>query len=143
MIPKNIIIHHSLTKDSQTVSWSAIRRYHIEENGWTDIGYHYGLELIGDHYEVLMGRPENTAGAHCAGRNAESLGICFVGNYDLAPPPDAMMRRAVEVFYPIMRRLAIPPENVFGHRVFSQKTCPGAQFPLERFRDALRCGLWS
>jgi len=143
MIPEKIIIHHSLTNDSQTVSWSAIRRYHIEENGWADIGYHYGVELIDDHYEVLMGRPELMAGAHCVGHNADSLGICFVGNYDLAPPPFAMMKRAVEVFYPIMRRLVIPPENVFGHRDFSQKTCPGAQFPLKRFRDALRCGRWS
>lgn len=142
MIPKSMIIHHSLTKDSQTVSWSAIRRYHTEENGWADIGYHFGLELIGDRFEVLVGRSEIVAGAHCQGRNHDSLGICFVGNFDLAPPPDAMMRRAVEVFYPIMRRLAIPPENVFGHRDFSEKTCPGTQFPMERFREALRTGLW-
>lgn len=138
MIPEYAIIHHSLTADSKTVSWSAIRDWHTGENPdsplkWQDIGYHYGIELVGDHYEVLVGRPEDVQGAHCQGMNGKSIGICFVGNFDQGPPCDAMMKRAVSVFAPIIYRLHIPWENVQPHSKYSGKTCPGKLFPMDAF----------
>ena len=142
MIPKKCIVHHSLTSDSQTVSWGAIRRYHKETNGWIEIGYHYGIELVGDSYEVLVGRPENIAGAHCKGLNALSIGICFIGNFDLAAPSDEMMIRATEVFYPILRRLVIVPEDIHPHSAYAPKSCPGTMFPMARFVEAMRTGVW-
>ena len=40
MKPDYILIHSSGTKDSETLSWGAIRQYHIFDNGWIAIGYH-------------------------------------------------------------------------------------------------------
>ncbi len=147
MTPKYAIIHHSLTADSQTVSWGAIRRWHTGQHPQSPykfeaIGYNFGVELIDKDYEVLVGRPEDVAGAHCRGMNQNSIGICFVGNFDLAPPPDAMMKRAVEVFAPIIRRLNIDFEYVRPHSAYAAKTCPGKLFPMQRFIKALVRGKW-
>jgi hypothetical protein len=139
MLPRtHIMIHHSLTRDSQTVSWGAIRRYHVETRGWDAIGYHYGVELVGDHYEVLLGRSELDPAAACPQQqmNSRALHVCCVGNYDEAPPPRPMLEALVGlVILPAMVEYGLPPERIIGHRDANHaKTCPGTQFDLEVVR---------
>ena len=138
MLPTNIIIHHSLTKDSGTVSWGPIRKYHVNMWGWKDIGYHIGIELVGDRYEVLLGRMPNEQGAHTKGMNTSSIGICCVGNFDTAPPTKALLDVLRRVCLYFMSVYGIPPENVYGHREYaSYKTCPGKMFSMNQFRKSL------
>ena len=135
MIPHRIILHHSLTEDSQTVSWGAIRKYHVGVQKWLDIGYNFGLELIGDHYEILMGRMMNEARAHKKGYNSNSLGICFIGNFDEAPPPPDQWNLGIRLVTSLCQQFFIPPERVMGHREFTDtKSCPGKMFNLVEFR---------
>jgi N-acetylmuramoyl-L-alanine amidase-like protein/helix-turn-helix protein len=139
MLPRtHIMLHHSLTRDSQTVSWGAIRRYHVEERGFLAIGYHYGVELLGDHYEVLLGRSELDPAAACpqGQMNARALHICCVGNFDEAPPPAAMLEAVVGlVIVPAMVEYGIPAGRIVGHRDFNPaKSCPGTRFDLEVVR---------
>jgi len=68
-----IIIHHSAT-ESGTVE--SIRRFHVGQRGWDDIGYHY---LITPDGIVHAGRDPERIGAHAKGRNLNSLGICLIG----------------------------------------------------------------
>lgn len=136
MKPTHIVIHHSLTPDGSTASWNAIRWYHINTNGWSNIGYHLGVENISGYYEILLGRMLNETGAHCkeGGMNHTSLGICCVGNYDLMRVPDAMMDRLVELARSLMDTFHIPKENVKRHTDFaSYKTCPGKMFQWSEF----------
>jgi len=135
VIPNKIIIHHSLTKDNQTVSWGAIRRYHTEVLGWSDIGYHAGCELLRDDYEVLIGRSWDEQGAHTKGQNFSSLGFCFIGNFDDEPPPSQQIITGARVIAYWVRFFDIPVEKIYPHSHFaSYKTCPGKKFDMEELK---------
>ena len=139
----SIIIHHSATKDTGTVSWGAIRKYHVETCGWRDIGYNYGIELVGDDYEILVGRFEDEIGAHTKGWNQRSIGICMVGDFDTSPPPIKQINLTVELVQYLMRTYDIKAYGVKGHReadrrgVYPQKSCPGKLFDMEKFRERI------
>lgn len=137
--PKYIILHHSATKDSGTVSWNAIRRYHIGM-GWSDIGYHFGIELINDHYEILMGRMFNQSGAHCKQdrMNYRSLGICFIGNFDLVKLSREQWNTGLKLVGSLCDTFGIPKDNVYGHNLLAHyKTCPGNLFDVDAFVEDL------
>jgi len=136
--PEYIILHHSLTKDSETVSWSAIREYHMDRKGWRNIGYHYGIELVKKTPEIFIGRFEGDSGAHTRNYNKKSIGICLVGNYDLEQPSyekwDLLLRLTKNIAF----RYEIPIEHILGHRqIANYKSCPGKLFDLDKFRDNL------
>lgn len=141
MKPKCIILHHSLTKDSGTVSWDAIRRYHVQHLGWTDIGYHFGVEFVNNHYEIFTGRMMNEVGAHCRQdrMNYRSLGICFIGNFDFFPPSEEQWILGLRLVSSLMDVLEISKDSVFGHNYFAKyKTCPGEMFDVAKFQGLLR-----
>lgn len=135
--PSRVIVHHSKTVDGDTLSAGAIRRYHVEANGWADIGYHYLVERVAGAVEIILGRPEDRSGAHCRGQNRDSLGVCFVGDFDTTEPDAELLTIAAErLFVPLLRRHGLTPGAIFGDRDFHpSKTCPGSRFDLEAFRE--------
>lgn len=143
----HIIIHHSLTKDGKEVSWGAIRRYHTVDLGWRDIGYHFGIEAVGDYFEIIFGRWIDEDGAHCKEMNMNTvgIGICVVGNYDDQVPALGAWNKAVELVKRLIKLYDIPVENVLGHGEVQRmanapyiKTCPGKTFHMDDFRAAVR-----
>ena len=137
-VPTRIIIHHSLTPDSETVSWNAIRDYHIKTLGWADIGYHSGVELIRGHHEALFGRPWHIPGAHCYEHNHDSLGFVFVGNYDEREPPDGILLAGANAIGIWMDIYGIELSRIFTHNYFNAaKTCPGTKFDMIRLKNAI------
>jgi N-acetylmuramoyl-L-alanine amidase len=134
-----LIIHHSLTKDQTVADWPAIKRYHIQEKGWTDIGYHWGVEVVDGAVVIERGRPENVPGAHTIGMNQKSLGICVVGNYDLVPPSDAVLNRLADLCALKCREYKLRPDDIEPHHKYaSYKTCPGSKFPMDKLRTKVQ-----
>jgi N-acetylmuramoyl-L-alanine amidase len=122
---REIIWHCSASPEGVDLSTESIRAYHTSERGWSDIGYHYVIELSGI---VRTGRPEAKAGAHCSGRNAYSIGICYVGGCekDGRTPKDTRTPEQRAALYRITEELLqrYPRATVHGHNEFSSKACP-------------------
>lgn len=80
-----IVVHCSATKPTQDIGASEIRKWHVEDNGWSDIAYH---EVIRRNGVIELGRPLHVAGAHARGHNSHSVGVCLVGGIDADGKPD-------------------------------------------------------
>lgn len=143
-----IVVHHSLTEDGGIKNWEAIRRYHVQVNGWEDIGYHAGIEYQNGRVVVERGRGLEFAGAHCSsgGMNSRSLGLCVVGNYDLKPVENDKWEMCLSVVKGWMGQFGVDANRVLGHREAQEragvppeqrKTCPGLKFDLVLFRKHL------
>lgn len=72
---KLLVVHCSATPADRDIGVAEIRAMH-RARGWKDVGYHYVIRRDG---RVEKGRPDTVMGAHVAGHNDGSLGICLVG----------------------------------------------------------------
>jgi N-acetylmuramoyl-L-alanine amidase len=54
------------------------QNYHIDLNGWNDIGYNF---LVGEDGNVYEGRGWAAVGAHAPTYNTRSIGICIIGDF--------------------------------------------------------------
>lgn len=120
-----IIVHCSATKEGKAVKTETIRTWHIKDNHWKDIGYHYVIELDGS---VHKGRSEDTVGAHCYGNNADSIGVCYVGGVakDGKTPKDTRTDAQKASLVKLLKELKQKYTGaiIYGHRDFAKKACP-------------------
>lgn len=116
---KKVIIHCTDSDDSLDIGAREIREWHVNGNGWSDIGYHWVVRRSG---RVEAGRDEAKTGAHVYGENSDSIGIVWVGRKKPAPKQlDGLMRLVRRVL--TAHNLMVT--DVYGHYEFSDnKTCP-------------------
>ncbi|MBI3831927.1 MAG: N-acetylmuramoyl-L-alanine amidase [Planctomycetes bacterium] len=138
-----IVFHHSATVAGSAQSFDA---YHRTHNGWRSLGYDF---VIGNGNEMPDGAIEagprwkaQEAGAHAnsAEYNSHGIGICLVGNFDLAPPTEKQIEAARALAEALARRYRIPPSRIFGHgqiREGGGTACPGRFFPMEKVKEGL------
>lgn len=131
--PIGICIHHSATQDGRHLDTEAIRRYHVDVNGWDDIGYHAVVERVNGVPLVHPGRPMVMQGAHCPQLNATHFGLCIVGNFDLDAPDNDLLDVAADWCRQQMEQNHMQLKNIEYHCDYSHKTCPGKQFPKAGF----------
>ena len=60
-----------------------IQLFHVQGNGWNDIGYNFLVDRFGTIYEGRFGGIDrNVVGAHALGFNTGSVGIALLGTYE-------------------------------------------------------------
>lgn len=142
-----IVIHQSASAFGNVATIDA---WHTAR-GWKGIGYHRvilngcvepGKYVLKHDGLIQAGRPLEQIGAHVAGHNAHSIGICLIGAGEGWPVgvgylTAAQWRSLVRLCALMMGRFAVPVERVLGHREFPgvAKTCPG--FEVAELRRAL------
>ena len=82
-----VVVHHTAGANRYTRAESAaivrgIELYHVQGNGWNDIGYNFLVDRFGQVFEGRYGGIErNVVGAHAEGFNTGSAGIAVIGEY--------------------------------------------------------------
>ena len=116
-----IIIHHSASGSAVTTV-EKIRKWHVEGNGWSDIGYHFVIYPNGSCHK---GRHINKTGAHCKGHNKGSIGICVVGNFEVEPTQQYQEAGLVNKIEELLEQYNLTWKDVYGHRELGKSACPG------------------
>lgn len=159
-----VLIHHSAVSDDVVLSdYEATRRFHMswrvggdivsEEEareliaaGRTDvvapfleIGYHRVTEQVKGRFSTREGRPLWLRGAHEPKVNRTHVGWCFIGDFDRERPSDALYDEGGREIARLMRACPnIGLDRIEPHRMYSTKTCPGANFDMGRLVASVR-----
>lgn len=151
---KDIVVHHS---KSMGGSKSFLKYIHVEENNWSDIGYHFvlpnGLPMrdkygritweAGKDGTVKIGRLTKWQGAHVKGHNRHSLSICLMGDFSKTHPTEKQISSLVSLLTALCLMYRLTPDHIWGHCDKGNSTCPGEYLYkiLPEIREKVRLGL--
>lgn len=120
-----LVVHCADTAPTADIGAADIRKWHVNQRGWIDIGYHFVIRRSGN---IERGRPAWAVGAGVEGFNATTLHICLAGGRngqdDFAPVQKDALRRLIVALREVSDYRAA---DVCGHRDFPAvtKLCPG------------------
>lgn len=141
---KYIILHHSATEapgDGSAVADAIMlnhrKKWQVSFPNYV-CDYHY---MIGQTGKIFKGQPEELPSWHATNYkvNLESLGVCFLGNFEVSLMSKEQFNAGVKLLKELVLKYGIKSENVLRHKdVVSDITglrnstlCPGKNFPYE------------
>lgn len=163
----HLIVHHQagVADPPYSAVIQAIWQLHVYTNGWCDIGYNWLIAPDGTVFEGRAGG-NNVLGAHFCGTNGNTMGVCFLGNYQTEQPTAAAQASLVKLLAWKCCDSNIEPTGVAyhagsgltlnrisGHRDGCSTLCPGdnlyVRLPILRlqtdslYHDPTGCdGIW-
>lgn len=132
-----IIVHCTATRptwmgnNTTAEKVAEVRRWHAQDRGWRDIGYHF---LIDRNGTIAHGRPLEQTGSHVRNRNTGTIGVALVGGHgssaddkfaeNFTPAQDSALRGLIDRLRAQHGTLALS-----GHNQWAAKACPGFNVP--------------
>ncbi|XP_069700794.1 peptidoglycan-recognition protein LC-like [Periplaneta americana] len=126
-----VVILHTATEGCSTQAECVFlvrhtQTFHIESNGWDDIGYSF---LVGGDASVYVGRGWDTQGAFAYGYNNRSIGIAFIGTFiDDVPVPKQIAAGLQLIQQGVQLGKIAKDYKVMAHRQLSATESPGLAF---------------
>jgi hypothetical protein len=139
---KAAVIHHTAGTNDYTAAQSAsivrgVYAYHVQANGWCDIGYNFLVDKYGTIFEGRAGGIDKPVhGAHAGSWNTDTMGVSFMMNSDTLQPSAASLASAVALLAWKLGGYYRDPEGsttlvgatrpvIFGHGDVMATDCPG------------------
>ncbi|XP_053672928.1 peptidoglycan-recognition protein SC2-like [Anopheles nili] len=126
-----VVMHHTAGAHCTTDAACAqqmrnIQSFHMDGNGWADIGYNF---LVGENGAAYEGRGWGRQGAHAPGYNDRSVGMGVMGTFTNGIP-NAAARNAAQQLISCGVSLGHIASNywLIGHRQAVATACPGNAF---------------
>lgn len=117
-----------LAAEGLEAQFEEIRKWHMVDNGWPAIAYHF---VIGRDGSIKRGRPPRMIGSFEPKVNGKAIGICLIGGFgssptdpfekNYTPEQDEKLRRLIAALkkqYPSITK-------VTGHNDYAARACPG------------------
>ncbi len=129
--PQKITIHHTWRPTAAQYQGAStirsIQNYHMDSNGWMDIGYHFliGTSLSSGDTKIYQGRPETVVGAHTGGANTGNVGVNVIGDFTTETVHPNSYQALIRLLAWLCSRYGISPSKIYGHCDFNSTACPG------------------
>ncbi|XP_066435942.1 peptidoglycan-recognition protein SC2-like [Eleutherodactylus coqui] len=126
-----VIIHHTegtaCSSQSACVSQAkSVQNYHMNSNGWCDVGYSF---LVGEDGRVYEGRGWTSVGAHAPDYNKNSIGISVMGSFTSKNPNTAALNAVKSLIScGVSKGYIKSTYTLKGHRNVTATDCPGNTF---------------
>lgn len=115
-----VFIHCSASDDEKLIGkklYNWVKRIHVNQRNWSDIGYHIMIDKKGN---IMEGRPLENRPAAQKGHNTGTIAIMVHGLEDFTP----VSLDALKVLCSVINDLYGDSLKFRGHREVANKTCP-------------------
>ena len=153
-------LHHTYMPDYSSFNGSNhtglqtnMKKYHMNTNGWSDIGQNFTIFPDG---KIMTGRDINTAPAGIYGANAKGICIECLGNFDKEEMTAAQKDAVISAVSTLLERFSLDAQSGVTYHAWwtadgkylgdyikgkSAKTCPGTKFFGGNTRKAFETNL--